>query len=88
TAPTALVNAIVGLEIVAGDGKTPLSSASVDFSDAPVFETAVYQVESIQAYARNAAFTSGLVVWDSSNKLTVQTANFPTSGARGYGALS
>ena len=88
TAPTALVNAIVGLEIGAGDGKTPLSSASVDFSDAPVFETAVYQVESIQAYARNATFTSGLTVWDSSDKLSVQTANFPTSGSRGYVAIS
>ena len=88
TAPAALVDAIVGLTIGAGDGRMPLSSASVDFSDAPIFETAVYQVESIQAYARNAAFTSGLVVWDSSNKLTVQTANFPTSGSRGYVAIS
>ena len=88
TAPEALVNAIVGLEIGAGDGIAPLSSASVDFADAPTFETAVYQVESIQAFARNATFTSGLVVWDSSNKTTVQTANFPTSGSRGYVAVS
>ena len=88
TAPPSLVNAIVGLEIGTGDGITPLSSASVDFADATVFETAVYQVESIQAYARNATFTSGLVVWNSSEKLTVQTANFPSSGSRGYVAVS
>lgn len=88
SAPAALVNAIVGLEIGAGDGRTPLSSASVDFSGAPVFETAVYRVESIQAYARNSSFTSGRVVWDGSDKLSTQTANFPTSGSRGYVLVS
>ena len=75
TAPTALLDAILGLTVGDGDGVTPLSTASVDFASAPTFETAVYQVESIQAYARNASFTSGLVVWNGSNKTTLQTAN-------------
>ena len=88
TAPTALANAIVGLAVGAGDGKTPLSAAAVDFSGAPVFETAVYQVESIQAYGLNSNFSSGRVVWDSSDKLSTQTVKFPTSGTRGYVAVS
>lgn len=87
-APAELANAIVGLTIGTGDGKTPLSSALVDFSDAPVYETAVYQVEQIRAYARNATFTTGLVVWDSSKKTTVQTTPLPKSGSRGYVAIS
>ena len=88
TAPAALADAIVGLTVGAGDGRTPLSSALVDFTDAPTFETAVYQVELIQAFARNEDFTIGLVVWDSSDKLTKQTAAIPKTGSRGYVAIS
>ncbi|MBO4283459.1 MAG: hypothetical protein J5958_02445 [Clostridia bacterium] len=87
TAPAALANAIVGLTVGAGTGE-PLSTATVDFTSAAIFETAVYQVESIQAYARNADFTSGMVVWDSTAKNTVQTATIPKTGARGYVAIT
>ena len=87
TAPAALSDALIGLSVGAGNGE-PLSSATVDFTAAPTFESAVYQVESVQAYARNADFTSGLVVWDSSAKTTVQTATVPKSGARGYVAVT
>lgn len=79
----ALRDAIVGLPVGAGTGE-PLSFATVDFSDAPTFETAVYQVESIQKYARNRQFTSGLTVWNNSDKTSVQTADLPSSGSRGY----
>ena len=88
TAPAALADAIVGLSVGAGDGVTPLSSATVDFTDAPTFETAVYQVEQIQAYARSADFRTGLAVWDSSNKQKKQTVALPKSGSRGYVAVS
>ena len=87
TAPAALTNALIGLPVRSEIGE-PLSSATVDFSAAPTFESAVYQVESIQAYARNEDFTSGLVVWDSSAKNKVQTATVPKSGARGYVAIT
>ena len=87
TAPASLADAIVGLSVGGGTGE-PLSSATVDYSGAAVFEAAVYQVESIQAYARNADFTSGMVVWDSTAKTTTQTATIPKSGARGYVAIT
>ncbi|MBO6019924.1 MAG: hypothetical protein J6P88_01915 [Clostridia bacterium] len=87
TAPAALSGAIVGLT-VGGDGKNALASATVDFTGTPVFESVVYQVESVQAYARNADFTTGLVVWNSSEKTTVQTATLPKTGARGYVAIT
>ena len=87
TAPAALSGAIVGLT-VGGDGKTALASATVDFAGTPVFESVVYQVESVQAYARNADFTIGFVAWNSSEKTTVQTATLPKTGARGYVAIT
>ena len=86
-APAALADAIVGLAVGAGSD-SPLASATVDFSSAATFENAVYQIESIQAYARNANFTVGLVVWDSSDRTTVQTAALPASGAHGWVAVS
>ena len=87
TAPATLSNALIGLSVGLGT-EEPLCSATVDFSGAPTFENAVYQVESIQAYARNADFTSGKVVWDGSAKNKVQTATVPKSGSRGYVAIT
>lgn len=87
TAPASLAGAIVGLSVGAGTGE-PLSSATVDFSTAPTFETVTYQVESIQAYARDADFTRGFVVWDSSDKTSTQTATIPKTGASGYVAIT
>lgn len=86
-APAALSDAIVGLSVGAGTG-APLASATVDFSSAATFESATYRIESIQAYARNEYFTAGLVVWDSSDKTTVQTATLPKSGAHGFVAVT
>ena len=87
SAPAALSDAIVGLSVGAGTD-APLASATVDFSSAATFESATYQIESIQAYARNASFTAGLVVWDNSDKTTVQTAELPISGALGWVAVT
>ena len=87
TAPAALSDAIIGLAV--GDaGKEPLVSATVDFTDAEIFETEVWQIESIQAYARNERFTAGLVVWNSSEKTSVQTAALPSTGAHGWVAVT
>ena len=87
TAPAALSAALVG-QAVGGVSDQPLSSATVDFSTAPTFKKAVYQVESVQAYARDAAFSVGLVVWDSTKKTTLQTATLPKSGSRGWVAVT
>lgn len=83
TAPEALANVIVGLA-VGTDFDEPRPSATVDFSDAPTFEEAIFQVQSIMAYATNAAFNAGLTEWDKSRKLETQTAKLPSSGSLGY----
>ena len=88
TAPGVLSDLLVGQTVGTFDSDAR-PTATVNFSTASTFETALYQVESVQVYARSeAALSSNAIVWDSSDKTSLQTVTLPKTGSRGWVAAT